>query len=49
MRTNSIAQKIERIIGEYFEACCIQDVQAIAECFAPGAVHYLPHLPPLRG
>lgn len=49
MPTNSVAQKIEQMVGEYFEACRMQDAQAIAECFAPGAVHYLPHLPPLHG
>jgi methyltransferase len=49
MRTNPIAQKIEQMVGEYFEACGMLDADAVAKCFAPGAVHYLPHLPPLHG
>ena len=49
MGTSPIEQQIERMIGAYFEACRIQNAQAIAECFAPDAVHYLPHLPPLHG
>jgi hypothetical protein len=49
MRTNTIAQKIEQMVCAYFEACRMQDANAISACFAPGAVHYLPHLPPLHG
>jgi len=49
MRSNPIAQKIEQMVGAYFEACRMQDANAISECFAAGAVHYLPHLPPLHG
>ena len=46
---NPIAQRIEKTIGAYFEACKAQDANAISACFAPGAVHYLPHLSPLSG
>lgn len=44
-----MARKIEEMIGAYFEACRAQDANAISGCFAPGAVHYLPHRPPLVG
>ena len=43
MRTNPTAEKIERMIAAYFEACKMQDAKAISECFALGAVHYPPH------
>jgi len=49
MSANPIAQRMEQTIGAYFEACKAQDANAISACFAPGAVHYLPHLPPLHG
>jgi hypothetical protein len=49
MPINPIVQKIEQMIACYFEACEMQDAEAIAACFSPGAVHYLPHLPPLHG
>ncbi len=49
MPTNPVARQIQQVIGAYFEACMAQDAGAIAACFAPDAVHYLPHLPPLRG
>lgn len=49
MRENPIVQKIENMVAAYFKACEMQDAEAISKCFAPGAVHYLPHLPPLRG
>jgi hypothetical protein len=49
MRTNPIVQKVEQMVGAYFEACKMQDVKAISACFTPGAVHYLPHLAPLHG
>ncbi len=49
MRANPIAQKIEQMVASYFEACAMQDEKAISACFAPAAVHYLPHLPPLHG
>jgi methyltransferase len=49
MSTNPIAQRMERMVGSYFEACGNQDPNAIAGCFAPGAVHYFPHIPPLIG
>ena len=49
MRTNPIVQKIEQMVASYFEACKMQDAAAITACFAPGAVHYLPHIPPLHG
>ena len=47
--TNRIAQRIEQTIGACFEACKAQDANAVSACFASGAVHYLPHLPPLHG
>ncbi len=49
MPTNPIAQKIEQMVASYFEACKMQDAEVISACFAPGAVHYLPHMPPLHG
>jgi methyltransferase len=49
MPTNPIVQKIEQMVAAYFEACKMQDAKAISACFAPGAVHYLPHRPPLYG
>jgi hypothetical protein len=49
MRTNPTVQKIEQMVASYFEACKMQDAEAISVCFAPGAVHYLAHLPPLHG
>jgi SnoaL-like domain len=44
-----IAQKMKLMVGAYFEACAKLDPHAIAACFTPGAVHYLPHLAPLHG
>jgi hypothetical protein len=49
MPVNPIGQKMEQVVGAYFEACRLLDVNAIANCFAPGAVHYLPHLAPISG
>ena len=49
MPTNPIVQKIEQMVGAYFEACKMQDAKAISACFVPDAIHYLPHLPPLHG
>ena len=49
MQKNPIVQRIEQMVVAYFEACKMQDAKAISECFAPGAVHYLPHLAPLHG
>lgn len=49
MSANPISLKMERIIVSYFEACRKEDVNAIAACFAPGAVHYLLNHPPLLG
>jgi hypothetical protein len=49
MSTSPVAQKMEQLVRDYFEGCERQDPRAIAACFAPGAVHYLPHLSPLPG
>ena len=49
MPTNPTVKKIEQMVVAYFEACKMQDAKAISACFVPGAVHYLPHLPPLHG
>jgi len=49
MSTSLVAQKMEQMVDAYFEACRKQDANAIAACFAPGAVHYFPHRPPLLG
>jgi hypothetical protein len=49
MAENPIAQKMERMVAAYFEACRKLDANAIAACFASGAVHYLPHAPPVHG
>jgi methyltransferase len=46
MSTNPVAQQMDRMVGAYFDACSREDPCAIAACFAPDAVHYLPHLPP---
>lgn len=40
---------MEQMVSHYFAACRKQDANAIAACFAPGAVHYFPHRPPLLG
>jgi methyltransferase len=40
---------MEQIIVAYFEACRKVDAKAIAACFAPGAVHYFPHIAPVYG
>jgi hypothetical protein len=47
MTMNPVAQKIEQMVSAYFEACRKHDTSAIAACFAPGGVHYFPHLAPL--
>ena len=49
MPTTLVAQKMEHMVRVYFGACERQDTHAIAACFAPGAVHYLPHLSPFPG
>jgi hypothetical protein len=43
----STKQKIQQTVTAYFDACRSHDPRAIAACFAPGGVHYFPHLPPL--
>ena len=47
--TNPIALKMEQLVITYFDACRTDDAAAIAACFAPDAVHYLPNHPPLLG
>jgi hypothetical protein len=49
MSTNPVAQKMQQMVRAYFDACGRQDADAIAACFAPGGVHYFPHIPPLLG
>jgi methyltransferase len=49
MATNPIAQKMEEMVTAYFEACNKVDAKAIAACFATGAVHYFPLVPPVHG
>jgi methyltransferase len=49
MTTNPIAQKMERMVTSYFDACNELDAKGIAACFAPRAVHYFPHVPPVHG
>ena len=49
MATNPITRKMEQMVAAYFEACRKIDSKAIAACFAPGAVHYFPHVPPVHG
>ena len=49
MATNPIAQKMEKMVAAYFEACRKVDAKAIAACFAPGAIHYFPHAAPVHG
>jgi methyltransferase len=39
------AQHMEQVIRTYFQACNEADAAAIAACFCPEAIHYLP--PPL--
>jgi hypothetical protein len=49
MSTGPVAKnKMEQMVRAYFEACRKLDPNAISGCFAPGGVHYFPHLPPLR-
>lgn len=47
MTQNPVALKMEQMVSDYFEACNKHDGNAITACFAPGGVHYFPHLPPL--
>ncbi len=49
MAENPVAQKMERMVAAYFEACRNLDANAIAACFASGGVHYFPHIPPVHG
>jgi methyltransferase len=49
MLENPIAQKLEQMVAAYFDGCRKLDVNAIASCFASGAVHYFPHSPPVHG
>jgi len=49
MAASLIAQKMRQRVGAYFEACGRQDARAVAACFTPHAVHYLPHHPPIQG
>jgi methyltransferase len=39
------AQRIERVIRTYIQACNDADAEAIAACFVAEAVHYFPSLP----
>ncbi len=49
MAENPAAQKMEQMVHVYFDACSEQDPNAIAACFTPDGVHYLPHHPPIIG
>ena len=46
MAPSTPAQRMEHVIRTYIQACNDADAAAIAACFCPEAVHYLP--PPRR-
>ena len=43
------AQRIEKVIRTYIQACNDADTKGIASCFCPDAVHYFPHIPKWSG
>jgi hypothetical protein len=43
------AQRIEKVVRTYIQACNDADAEAIAACFCPDAVHYFPHRPKWSG
>jgi SnoaL-like domain len=49
MAEDTLAQRIEQVIRTYIRACNDGDAQAIATCFCPDAVHYLPAAPKRSG
>jgi methyltransferase len=49
MSENPVTRKMERMVSAYFDACRKQDPNAIAACFVPDGVHYLPHHSPIVG
>ena len=49
MAEDTLAQRIEQVIRTYIRACNDGDAQAIAACFCPDAVHYLPAAPKRSG
>jgi methyltransferase len=44
-----LADRIERIIRTYIDACNHGDAKAISSCFGSQAVHYFPHIPKWAG
>jgi ketosteroid isomerase-like protein len=49
MTDDALAERMERVISDYFEACKNADAETISACFCPDGVHYFPHREPLRG
>ena len=45
----TLAQRVEQVIRTYIQACNDADANAIAACFCPDAVHYLPAAPKWSG
>jgi hypothetical protein len=45
----TLAQRVEQVIRTYIQACNDADANAIAACFCPDAVHYLPATPKWSG
>ena len=43
------AQRMERVMTTYFQACNDADAIAIAACFVPETVHYFPSRPKWLG
>jgi SnoaL-like protein len=49
MAEPTLAQRIEQVVRTYIHACNDADAKAIAACFCPDAVHYLPAAPKWSG
>lgn len=43
MADPTLAERIEKVIRTYIQACNDPDAKAIAACFCADAVHYFPH------
>jgi methyltransferase len=42
MAEHSLAEQIELVVRNYFQACKDADAKRVAACFCPDAVHYFP-------
>ena len=49
MAQHTSAERMEQTIRRYIQACNDADVEAIAACFCPEAVHYTPSMPKWSG